>query len=183
MSTTADVVDGISRLIQALDELFKTQTFEALVELVQQLGIGGPVSQALRAIGTVLEHLVDWISKLEKVAAIPTMLEALAPTLEQVKGLTTTQEQDMREAGMDALVPLTTAARALFDVLNRVRQGAEAILKGLLDPAALARLRQSVVDFAATLKTYEAQLMATPSKKRLPPGQVPAAPNLAGENA
>ncbi|AKQ66594.1 hypothetical protein A176_003506 [Myxococcus hansupus] len=163
MSSTADVVEGISRLIQALDELFQTQTFEALVDLVQQLGIGGPVSQALRAIGTVLEHLVDWISKLEKVAAIPTMLEALAPTLEQVKGITTSREQDLREAGLDALVPLTTAARALFDVLNRVRKGAEAILKGLLDPAALARLRQSVMDFAATLKAYEERLKAKPA--------------------
>ncbi|GHG99725.1 hypothetical protein [Comamonas sp. JC664] len=168
MSSTADVVDGISRLIHALDELFQTQTFEALVELVQQLGIGGPVSQALRAIGTVLEHLVDWITKLEKVAAIPTMLEALAPTMEQVRGITTTREEDLRAAGMNALVPLTSAARALFDVMNRVRQGAEAILKGLLDPAALARLRQSVVAFAATLKNYEDQLKAPPAKKRLP---------------
>ncbi|NOK17274.1 hypothetical protein [Corallococcus carmarthensis] len=174
MSSTADVVDGISRLIHALDELFKTQTFEALVELVQQLGIGGPVSQGLKAIGTVLEQLVEWIAKLEKVAAIPKMLEALAPTLEQVQGLTTTQEQDMRDAGLDALVPLTVAARALFDVLDRIRRGAEAILKGLFDPEALARLRQSVVDFAATLKAYEVQLMAKPTKKGLPAGKAPA---------
>jgi hypothetical protein len=171
MSTTADVVNGISRLIHALDELFQTQTFEALVDLVQQLGIGKPVSQGLKAIGTVLEHLIDWISKLEKVAAIPKMLEALAPTMEEVRGLTTTEEKDMREAGMDALVPLATAARALFDVLERIRAGAEAILKGLLEPESLARLRQSVTDFAATLKAYEARLVAPPPRelKRVTP--------------
>lgn len=160
MSNASDIVDGISRLIQALDELFKTQTFEALVDLVRQLGIGGPVRTGLQAIGTVLGQLVEWIAKLEKVAAIPKLLESLDPTLEQVQGIATTSEDNLRQAGLDALVPLTNAARAMLDVMNKVRKGAEAILKGLLPPEALARLRQSVVDFAATLKSYEQRLVA-----------------------
>jgi hypothetical protein len=170
MSTTSDIVDGISRLIDALDELFKTQTVQALVDLVRQLGIGGPVRTGLQALGTVLNQLVEWIIKLEKVAAIPKMLEALDPTLAQVQDLAETSEDNLRQAGLDALVPLTNAARAMFDVMNKVRKGAEAILKGLLPPEALARLRQSVLDFAATLKSYEERLVTEPAKKALTPG-------------
>ncbi|MFP2927651.1 hypothetical protein ACLESO_21140 [Pyxidicoccus sp. 3LG] len=180
MSTTSDIVDGISRLIQALDELFKTQTIEALVDLVRQLGIGGPVRQGLQALGTVLGHLVEWIARLEKVAAIPKMLEALDPTLEQVQGLATTSEDDLRQAGLDALAPLTQAARAMFDVMDKVRKGAEKVLKGLLPQEALARLRQSVVDFAATLKSYEERLVAEPAKKALTPGKSTPGSVLAG---
>jgi hypothetical protein len=165
MSNASDIVDGISRLIQALDELFKTQTVEALVDLVRQLGIGGPVKVGLQALGTVLGKLVEWIAKLEKVAAIPKLLEALDPTLEQVQGLATTSEDDLRQAGLAALTPLTSAARAMLDVMNKVRKGAEAILRGLLPPEALARLRQSVVDFAATLKSYEQRLVAKGAPK------------------
>ncbi|WP_164002672.1 hypothetical protein [Pyxidicoccus caerfyrddinensis] len=165
MSNASDIVNAISRLIQALDELFKTQTVEALVDLVRQLGIGGPVKVGLQALGTVLGKLVEWIAKLEKVAAIPKLLESLDPTLEQVQGLATTSEDDLRQAGLDALAPLTKAARSMLEVMNKVRKGAEAILKGLLPPEALAGLRQSVVDFAATLKSYEQRLVAKPAPK------------------
>ncbi|QSQ23227.1 hypothetical protein JY651_50525 [Pyxidicoccus parkwayensis] len=184
MSTASDIVDGISRLIQALDELFKTQTVEALVDLVRQLGIGGPVKQGLQALGTVLGKLVEWIAKLEKVAAIPKMLEALDPSLQQAQSLAESSEDDLRQAGLDALVPLTKAARAMLDVMNKVRKGAEAILRGLLPPEALARLRQSVVDFAATLKSYEERLVTEPPKKAVTPGKTSTAgtlkPALAG---
>jgi hypothetical protein len=178
MSSASDIVGAISRLIQALDELFQTQTVEALVDLVRQLGIGGPVRTGLQALGTVLGQLVEWIAKLEKVAAIPKLLESLDPTLEQVQGLAATSEDDLRQAGLDSLAPLTRAARSMLDVMNKVRKGAEAILKGLLPQEALAGLRQSVVNFAATLKSYEQRLVAAPEKKALTLGT--PKPSLAG---
>jgi hypothetical protein len=171
MSTTSDIVDGISRLIKALDELFKAQTVEALVDLVRQLGIGEAVRKGLQALGTVLGKLVEWIAKLEQVAAIPKMLEALDPALVQVQGLAKTSGEELRQAGLDALVSVTDAARVMLEVMDKVRKGAEAVLRGLLPEEALGRLRQSVQDFAATLKSYEERLVTQPAKKALSAGK------------
>lgn len=175
MSNTADILDGIARLITALKELLETDTVEALVSLVKRLGIGQPVKVGLQALSRVLDLLVGWIQKLEQVAALPRYLDEMEPAFEQVKGLASGSAEDMRDMGLDALVPVANAARAVIDVADKLRRGAELVLKGYLPEQSLVHLRESVQGLAQRLREMQQQLDA--------PAATPAAapnPLLAG---
>lgn len=161
-TTTADILASISRLIQALDELLKTQTVEALVDLVRQLGIGEPVKSALGVLVQVLGQIDSWIAKLEQVAAIPRMLESLDPAFEGLSELAGSSGEEMRQMGMEALAPLADAARAALAVLDKLRQGATAVLQGYLPEEAIKQVRASVKDLTATLRTLGERLVQAP---------------------
>ncbi len=164
MSTsTADILAGITRLIDALDELLKTQTVEALVDLVRQLGIGEPVKTALLSLTQVLDLISSWIAKLEQVAAIPRMLEALDPAFEGLNALGESSGEELRNMGMDALAPLAEAAKAAMSLIEKVRQGAATVIQGYLPEESLKQLRAAVKDITDTLRTLGDRLVKAPA--------------------
>lgn len=160
MSTTADIIDAIARLITALKELLETDTVEALVDLVKRLGIGQPVKTGLQALTRVLDLLIGWIERLEQVARLPAFLDTLDPAFQEVKGLASASGDDMRDMGLDALAPVATAAQAMLDVVDKIRRGAEAILKGYLPEQSLVHLRESVQGLARRLREMQQKLDA-----------------------
>lgn len=168
MSTTADILDGIARLITALKELLETDTVEALVSLVKRLGIGQPVKVGLQALSKVLDILVGWIQKLEQVAALPRFLEALDPAFEQVKELADTSGDDMRDMGLEALAPVANAARSMLEVTDKIRRGAEIVLKGYLPEQSLVHLRESVQGLANRLREMQQKLDTAPASTAAP---------------
>ncbi|WP_164013184.1 hypothetical protein [Pyxidicoccus trucidator] len=171
-TTTADILAGITRLIDALDELLKTQTVEALVDLVRQLGIGEAVKSALQALTGVLDLITSWIAKLEQVAAIPRLLENLEPAFEGMHQLADSSGEELRQMGMEPLAPLADASRAALALLEKLRAGATAILQGFLPEESLKQLRASVTDITATLKTLGERLVQAPAKPVSPtPGK------------
>jgi hypothetical protein len=158
MSSARDIVDGVARLIGSLDALLQTQTVQALVQLVKELGIQEPVKKGLEALGSMLETLVGWIEKLEQVASIPRLLEELGPTLKDVSAVATTSGSELRQIGLDALAPLADATRAALEFFEQLRQRAQAVLQGLLPQEALQRLRQSIAALRSTLLSYRDEL-------------------------
>jgi len=162
VSTTADIVDSITRLVIAVDNLLKTDTVNAIVSLVRRFGIGAPVKVGVDALGSALELIIGWIAKLEQVAAIPDLLEQLDPALEGLKAIGDKSEQEMRDMGMEALAPLAGAAHAAHLVLEKLRAGAVVILQGYLPKQSLASLRESVITVKATLKALGEALLAAP---------------------
>ncbi|AGC45677.1 hypothetical protein MYSTI_04381 [Myxococcus stipitatus DSM 14675] len=151
-TTTADIVDGITRLVVAVDNLLKTDTVNAIVTLVRQFGIGAPVKVGIDALGKALDLIISWIAKLEQVAAIPSLLESLDPALDGLKAIGDKSEDEMREMGLEPLAPLAGAAHAASVVLEKIRAGAVAILQGYLPQQSLESLRESVVQVKETLK-------------------------------
>ncbi|QRN93823.1 hypothetical protein JRI60_32275 [Archangium violaceum] len=179
-TTTADIIDGIARLITALKELLETDTVEALVDLVKKLGIGQPVKVGLQALARVLDILVGWIEKLEQVARIPAFLETLDPAFEQVKELASSSGQEMRDMGLGSLAPVVDASRAAIDLADKIRRGAEIILKGYLPEQSIVHLRESVQGLANRLRQMQQKLdapaaapAATANKSLLPAGAIP----------
>jgi hypothetical protein len=158
MSTARDIVDGVARLIGSLDSLLQTQTVQALVQLVKELGIQGPVATGLEALASMLEKLVEWIGKLEQVAAIPQLLEELGPTLKDVSAVATNSGSELRQIGLDGLAPLADATRAALDFFEQIRQGAITVLQGLLPKEALQHLRESVAKLRGTILEYRDEL-------------------------
>ncbi|MFY0523792.1 hypothetical protein ACN28I_11670 [Archangium gephyra] len=173
MSTTADIIDGIARLITALKELLETDTVEALVNLVKRLGIGQPVKVGLQAISRVLDIIVGWIQKLEQVAALPRFLEALDPAFETVKDLAGSSGEEMRDMGLDALVPVVNAAGAVIDLADKMRRAAEIVLEGYLPEQSLVDLRKSVQGLSDRLKQMQ-QKLDTPAAPATPTPALPA---------
>lgn len=167
-TTTADILEGVTRLVHALDELLKTQTVEALVDLVRQLGIGEPVKTALQGLTRVLDLVSSWIGKLEQVAAIPRVLENLEPAFEGLQALGGSSAESMRQMGLEALAPMAEAAGAALSLLDKVRQGAATILQGYLPEEALKNLRASVTDITATLRTLGERLVQGDAKAASP---------------
>ncbi|QSQ15416.1 hypothetical protein [Myxococcus landrumensis] len=151
-TTTADIVDGITRLVVAVDELLKTDTVNAIVALVRQFGIGAPVKVGIDALGKALDLIISWIAKLEQVAAIPSLLESLDPALDGLKAIGDKSEDEMREMGLEPLAPLAGAAHAASVVLEKLRAGVTLILQGYLPQQSLESLRESVVQVKETLK-------------------------------
>ncbi|TSC34247.1 hypothetical protein [Corallococcus sp. Z5C101001] len=168
MSNTADIVDGITRLVSAVDALLQTDTVKALTDLVRSLGIGGYVKTGLQAIGKVLDLITGWLSRLEQVAAIPLLLEKLEPAFDGLRAIGETSGEEMREMGMDALAPLAGAAHSALLVLEKVRAGVATVIQGYLPAESLKALRESVESVAATLEELEsAVVVAPPAKAKL----------------
>ncbi|GEN10467.1 hypothetical protein SAMN05443572_103363 [Myxococcus fulvus] len=181
MSTTADIVDGITRLIDALDELLESKTVAAIVRLVRKCGIGAPVKVVLDGMDKALDFIITWIAKLEQVAAIPDLLDKLDPALDGLKALGEKSEQEMRDMGLEPLAPLAGAAHAAHQLLEKIRAGVTVVLQGYLPKQSLASLREAVIDLKDTLKDLAQALVApsTESFTALPSGP----PQLVGGGA
>ncbi|MCP3060347.1 hypothetical protein LXT21_16320 [Myxococcus sp. K38C18041901] len=160
MSTTADIVDGITRFIKALDDLLESKTVTAIVNLVRKCGIGAPVKLVLDGMDKVMDFIITWLVRLEQVAAIPELLEKLDPALDGLKALGEKSEQEMRDMGLEPLAPLAGAAHAAHQLLEKIRAGVTVVLQGYLPKQSLASLRESVVDLKDTLKELGQALVA-----------------------
>ncbi|WP_223645784.1 hypothetical protein [Corallococcus sp. EGB] len=168
MSNTADLVDGITRLVSAVDALLQTDTVKALTDLVRSLGIGGYVKTGLQAIGKVLDLITGWLARLEQVAAIPLLLEKLEPAFEGLEAIGGTSDAEMRDMGMEALAPLAGAAHSALQLLQKVRAGVTTIIQGYLPAESLKALRESVESVAATLEELEAAVVSAPAPQKKP---------------
>jgi hypothetical protein len=160
MSTARDIVDGIGRLVGSLEALLETSTFEAIIELVRQLGISQPVKTALGILSTGLNKLVDWLGTLEQVATVPAFLESMGPSILQLGQVFDIPGEQLQEAGLGVLAPLSDSAHAVVQLLERVRAAAEQVLQAMLPADALRRLRENVQRLGATLAKYGTHLDA-----------------------
>jgi ABC-type transporter Mla subunit MlaD len=154
MSSAKDIVDAMAQLIGSLDALLHTQTIQALVQLVKELGIQAPVKKGLEALAGMIETLIGWMKKLEQVAAIPQLLEQLGPILEDVAGFATQSGAELRQIGLDGLAPVADAMRAGLAFFEKIREGAVAVLQGLLPREALVKLREQIEQLKSTLQSY-----------------------------
>jgi hypothetical protein len=182
-TTTADILAGISRLITALDELLKTQTVEALVDLVRQLGIGAPVKSALQVLTRVLDQISSWLAKLEQVAAIPRILDSLEPGFEGLQVLGASSGDELRQMGMAALAPMADAAGAALALLDKLRKGAATVLRGYLPEEELKQVRASLAAITATLRTLGERLVQAPASTGGTAKTLPGTPALAAGGA
>lgn len=164
MSTTADLLHNIAELVHAVTELLETDTIQALVTLARDVGIGQPVKAGLQLLSKALGLVIGWIRALEQVAAIPAFLEALGPALDELEDMTgDASANDLRDAGLDALVPLAESAQVVIGLMDKLRRAAKVVLEGVLPAQALKELRESVQELDTTLKTMQQQLDGTVS--------------------
>jgi hypothetical protein len=171
MSNTADVLHNIAELILALSELLETDTIQALVQMARDFGIGQPVKTGLELLSKALALVLKWIQSLEQVAALPAFLETLDPAFDALKALTDNSSGDeLREAGFEALAPVADSARTVLGLMDKLRQGAQLVLEGILPAGALAELRASVERLATTLRTMQQQLDTPPRANALAAG-------------
>ena len=161
MSTPVDIVERATALSTAVQALLGARFVEDLVELVRDMGIGEPVKVGLQALVRAMELIEKWIGKLEQVVLLPRLLQELAPAFEGLEALAGTGGDELRDLGLDTLAPVADAARGVLGLLDRVRRGALEVLGGLMPEAleaALARLRLSLGEIAATLRALQARL-------------------------
>jgi hypothetical protein len=154
VSDTRDIVDALSRLVGSLDALLQTKTVQALVKLVEQLGIQETVKKGIEALSGMLDTLADWIGKLEQVAAVPKLLLSLEPTLNEASALAAASGSELQAIGLGALAPASDALRAALALFEKISEGARKVLEGLLPEEALGALRQGVVAMRTTLQSY-----------------------------
>ncbi|RKH68277.1 hypothetical protein [Corallococcus llansteffanensis] len=170
MSTAREIMDGIDALVVSLEALLKTDTVDALLQLVAELRISQPVKGALKALGNVLDTLVEWLGKLEQVAGVPRFLESVGPSVTQLDQLFSASGEQLQQSGMGALAPLATSAQVAVQLFDKVRRAVERVIQGMLPQEALQRLRDSVLRLKATLSTYGERLDGPPTRAGLASG-------------
>ncbi|MCP3099516.1 hypothetical protein LZ198_11610 [Myxococcus sp. K15C18031901] len=176
MSTTADIINSVSRLVTALDELLQTDTVESIVRLVGRFGIGAPVKVGLDALGKALDLILVWLGRLDQVFAIDDMLQSLQPAFE---GLTSMGNDDGSAQNPDyaTLAPLINAAQAAMRVINKLAAGVHLIFETVIPRQAVISLRESLAHLKETLADLGEQLV-NPGKGASKP--VPSGGDAAG---
>jgi hypothetical protein len=161
MSTAADILGNIGRLVTAVSELLATDTVKALVDMARKVGIGSLLKTLLQALSQALGLVIKWIKALEHVSALQGFLDALGPAFEEAKALTdNTSKEELKEQGFDALAPMADAARVLVELMDKLRKPVKELLEGLLPARELESLRKSVEGLDATLHDLQKQLDA-----------------------
>ncbi len=123
-TTPRDVVGSVDELIVAVDELFKTDTVDAIADLAQQFGIGGALTTAFDGLIAALQKADLWLSKLEepltKALGVATTVKGL---IDAIVGLGTT--------GSNPALRLPPAAGSILMTASEIAAAVGRVLAGL----------------------------------------------------
>ncbi len=155
-STLGDITTECTAFIQALDALFKTQSVEAVVKLVKDLGIGSTLGGALTIVRSALDKVADFITQklttvVQVAPVIPAVLQALLETGEQVASFTLPDD-----SGGGDMSPVIDTATKILGVCD-------AVVASLPTATEMTALGTSVSAVSTTLKSLQDSLGVTAS--------------------
>lgn len=150
-STLSDITEECTAFIKSLDALLKTQSVDAVVKLVKDLGIGSTLGSALTLVRTALDKVAAFITQklatLVQVApVIPAVLQAVLETGEQVASFMLPDD-----SGSGDLSPV-------IDTVTKILGVCEQVVASLPTAAEMTALGTSVSTVSTTLKAMQDSL-------------------------
>jgi methyl-accepting chemotaxis protein len=175
VSTTAEIVRDVSRLVSHLDELLQTETARQAPAIAEQLGARPQFDAGVSGMQTIVDRIATGVRAVRHAAvdadALVALLGIVPPVVGGIAGIVRQSGETLAQMGL-GLGDLDTVGKQMAmpiervsTVLEKSEAAAEAIVS-LAAPAELRRLAAALAALSQQLRTLKSPGAAAPGQRQ-----------------
>lgn len=162
--TVASVVSRLGDLVKAITALFEVDSIDALIELIQKLGITGAVKSGVAGLSSAVTSARGWLEglkePLDQSRALAGVIGLLQPLVRGVGQLATASLEELRELGVGELAQAIGPAKRVVHIGDRLLGASRELIAGLPSAAQITTLQEQLAALVRSLGAFHQRLGA-----------------------